>query len=778
MKKLKTLKTFHADRLKRIFAPFLCAAMVLPLAACGNQEIGSDTGEEKEFVYVPEYITLGDGNSGYYDNLSLIGNSLYYSQYQWDETTMESRTVIAAYSLEDGTTSELPVGFGDGMSLQKFILDQDGNIIALLEDYSSGETNSEGYAVSKKILQKYDSQGNCLLEQDVTDTLNPDGSDYFWVSAMAVDEQGNLYFAADSKIILLSGEGQSRGSVGIDNGWIYGMGKGKNGKIYFAYNDYNSTDGGTVLGEIDFEGQKIANTYGNFPGSNGTSQLIPGVQKDFLVSDGSSVYEYDMATQTKEEVLNWLDSDINGSYVNYINTMENGDILVVLNDWNTGNTEIAKLVKTNASEVVQKEQITIGTLYGVSSLQAAAVAFNKSSDKYHVTIKAYMDPNSWSESSYSDAVTALNNDITSGANCPDILDLSGVDVETMSSKGVFEDLTPYLEKSSVISKDDFIESILASYTYDGRLISIPSTFTINTVAGKTSLLGEEMGWSLQDMIAFAEEHPGAQLFETADKSTMMFYCMMYNEDAFIDWSKGECNFDSDEFKALLEFVNMFPDEFDWNSYDGGSGASQLQSGEVLLNTVNIYDFQEIQIYPAMFGEDVTFIGFPTTDGSVGCGLNATGVYAIAAKSAHKDGAWAFMENYLTDSQDFNFSWGFPTKKDQFQELLDEAVNIEYLKDENGELILNENGDPIPESGTSAITYGDWQYTYHIPTEEEVQQIKDLISVARPVSFNNGNDEIMEIIDEEAAAYFEGQKSLDDVAGVIQSRAQIFVSENS
>ena len=35
-----------------------------------------------------------------------------------------------------------------------------------------------------------------------------------------------------------------------------------------------------------------------------------------------------------------------------------------------------------------------------------------------------------------------------------------------------------------------------------------------------------------------------------------------------------------------------------------------------------------------------------------------------------------------------------------------------------------------------------------------------------------------IIAEESAAFFEGQKSAKDVAGVIQSRVQIYINENS
>ena len=38
-------------------------------------------------------------------------------------------------------------------------------------------------------------------------------------------------------------------------------------------------------------------------------------------------------------------------------------------------------------------------------------------------------------------------------------------------------------------------------------------------------------------------------------------------------------------------------------------------------------------------------------------------------------------------------------------------------------------------------------------------------------------DLMKIITEEAAAYFAGQKSLDETADIIQNRASIYISEN-
>ena len=62
------------------------------------------------------------------------------------------------------------------------------------------------------------------------------------------------------------------------------------------------------------------------------------------------------------------------------------------------------------------------------------------------------------------------------------------------------------------------------------------------------------------------------------------------------------------------------------------------------------------------------------------------------------------------------------------------------------------------------------------TQEEIDEVKALIAAAKP-AFEN-DEEIYAIIQEETAAYFNGQKSAKEVADIIQSRVSIFISENS
>ncbi len=758
--------------LKKVLSLGLCAAMTVSLAACGKQDAKDSSGDKKDYVYVPEYVALGGDENSSFNNVSVKGNALYYMNYMWDEETMTSSETLCEYSLEDGSVKEIALPAMENGGISCYEVDADKNVYMVLSDYSTGKVDEEGFGIADYFLNKCDSQGNILFQVDITETVNGAG-EYAYVQDMAVDAQGNIYICMESTAILVNSNGEELETVEVMSGWINSMSTGKDGKVYICYYG-NSANGGLVLSEVDFAGKKIGATYKNFPNMNGN--LAIGAEKDFLGHDGSVVYEYDMESQSYEELFSWLDCDINGSYVDTVAAAGDGKLVAIVSDWDSGTTELVKLTRTAASQVVQKEEIVIGTMYDSQELQAAAVNFNKSSDTYHVTIKTYIDTNNWTETSYQDAITGINNDITSGSNCPDILDLSQLNLQQLAAKGVFEDLNPYLEKSEKLSREDFLDNLLEGYTYDGRLVTIPSTFQISTIVGKTSLVGEEMGWSLDEMFALAKEYPDAQLFDAAMQATILQYCMVFNQDRFIDWSEGKCYFDTDDFKKVLEFAGMFPEEIDWNSYTGGAKVEERRENKILLDAAGIYDFQEIQIYAEMFGEAVTFIGFPTTDGSVGCALSASSMYAITSKSDCKDGAWAFIESFLANPSDM-FSWGFPSKKADLQAQIEEVTKIEYLLDENGEQVLDENGEPILLGGGSGISYEDWEYTYHIPTADEVALVEELLSVAKPVNIG-GSDEIMTIITEEAEGYFKGQKSIDEVVDIIQSRAQIYISENN
>ncbi len=770
----------------RFTAWLLATLTALSMTACGGAASdgqGKNAGkkekqnqEVKEWVWVPEFIELEEDASYY--AMQYAGDSLYYQTGCYNEKTGGYEYGIARYSLTEGTTETTVVpmeesteenGVYSGQNMNAFTPLADGGMAVILSNYRSSADGYESWAT----LVKYDADWNQVFSYDMKGLMAGD-EDNSYVRTVLEDCEGRLYLLGQTKLWLFDAQGESRGEIQTDD-WIDSVGVGRDGKVYVCYYNYQGgASGNYVLAEADFDGAKLGSAHENFI-SGSTELLYAGMEGDFIVQDSSSVYEYKLESQTTEKLFDWLDSDINGSYVNMVGALSDGRVLAAYEDWSTDEGGVVLLTKTPGSEVAQKEQLVIGTMSSGSELRSAAVEFNRSSDKYHISIREYVDYNSYTENSWSDALTNVNNDLISG-NGPDIMCLDNLNYSRLASKGVFEDLTPYLEKSETLSKEDYLGSILDAYTFDGRLIAIPGNFEIATIVGHASQLGEEPGWTLTELVAYADAHPEAELFDSLTREYAMQLCMMYNENSFIDWEEGTCSFDTEEFKALLKFVGSFPADYEWEE-GRASEPTRIQNGEVLLSYIGIYDFEELQLYEEMFSGDMVCIGFPSTDGSSGCALSAGSCFAITNSAYDTDGAWEFIESYLDEQAKDGTSWGFPTNKKALTKMAEEAVKVEYLLDENGQQILNENGEPIEIGVGNGVGYEDgWEYTYRKPTQEEVDTVLALMENAKPASY--GSEDILTIINEEAGAFYSGQKSVDDTVKIIQSRIQMYVSENS
>lgn len=756
---------------KRSFIPLSMAVLLslFGLAGCGkSQEDG--VSDIPEWTYVPEFMELeGAENVSWYD-AKLAGDNLCYTSYSWDEETYESTTILHWNSLTEGTTGEMKLEFEEGVNLNNWVMADDGSIFAVLNEWNYDEISQASN--SRYMIAKYDQSGNQLSLRDITDLFT---GEYTYISGIAVDGQGRMYLFGDEMILLFDAEGNPGGTIATAgmNSYVNCFGRGTDGKIYLSVTNYGDGGSSTVLSEVDYDSKSVSDGYANFPSGNGNSSITQDADGNFLAYDSTSVYKYDIGKKEKEKLFNWLDSDINGSYVRSLGILSDGRLVAVYQDWETNDSGVALMTKTKTAELPQKQQIVIGTLYNGSSLQSAAVQFNKSSDTYHITIRQYMDYDNWSETSYSDAITRMNNDITSN-NCPDLIDLSTLNISQFVSKGVFEDMGPYLDKSAVLDRDNMIESVMDAYTFDGMLVAIPDGFSLRTIIGSAAQVGTEKGWTLEEMIAFSNEHPNVELFDRESKASVLNSCLEYNMGTFVNWSDGTCNFDSQEFKDLLEFVAHFPNPDDINWDNNISEPERIQKGEVLLTNAYIYDLEQMQLYIEMFQGDITAIGYPNADGSSGCILNVDSCYGIAAKSGVKDGAWAFIESYLT-RENTNYRFGFPNNQEELDRMVEEAITIKYITDENGDYILDENGDPIQEGGSHGVGYGNWFYDYRKPTKEEVDMVLDLIQAAKPAS--SSNEQIMEIISEEAEAFFQNQKSVDEVTSIIQRRVKVYVDEN-
>lgn len=768
----------NKKRSGRIIAACLAAAMALTMAGCGKngaqQPVDNVQSGVNGFVYVPEFVSMGgEDEEANYGQMYFSGKYMYYTQDTFDEETQSNTTTFYKKELTgDGQAEKLSFQLEGQKSVMQMLPDKDGNVFLFINDYSEENTNSDGHVTSETILTKYDAQGTQVFEQNLTGLLEGNS---IYIQRTALDGEGRVYASTDSGILLFGADGSHQGEVklGTDS-WISGLGTGKDGKVYFC--QYAQNSNGMVLSQINFDTKSVEATFENFPQSSSVG-VVAGMEKDFMAADSSSLYEYDMSTQSSEKVLDWLDSDINGTFVEYLAPLEDGRLLVMIRDWNTGEKDMAYLTKTEASQVPEKKIITVGTLSMDQSLQASAVKFNKTNGQYRIKLKQYIDfSEEWTENTWTEGIQRMNNDIT-GSNPPDIVDLSNVNISQLASKGVLEDLTPMLDASSNFSKDDFVESVINSYTINDILVGIPTSFFIQTVFGRTSEVGEKMGWTLDELLAYADKYPDSEIFEWATSDTIINFCLSFNQAAFIDWEKGSCSFNSDDFRKVLEFASRFPTEFKETDYNNEkSTPKKIQDRDVLLYRTTMTGVDEFQVSEGIFGEPVTAIGYPTVDGSAGSILNAQAAYGIISKSANKDGAWQFLEMILSEGGSSSmFSWGFSSRKAELEKNFEESMKAEYVLDENGEPLLDEKGEKILMN-SSSYGWGDFEIEIKPSTQEQIDMVKEIIASAKPSV--SSDEMIMKVISEEAAPYFAGQKSIDEVVDVIQSRVQIYISENS
>lgn len=822
---------------KKIVAMILAMAMLCGLTACGgkdnqttdnkngnsgtNGQNTSSTTTQSKYAYSPTYvpINLEGTNLEYIGNFCVSGDQAYFygdcvtgeepmvdeitGEPVIDESTGEPytntiyETKVFRMDLSSGQITqlgdykpdELPEGTYGNTSFNAIYAGADNTIwlwestysysFELPADFDSNNDDPYNYYTSQDPTNKLIQMGqDGTVLQNVTMEMPESGS----LNNIMITDDGTIYATDWQSILFYGTDGKISATIPIEDSiqTLLSLGGGKIGCQVWK-------EDGNYLMELDIaskalgDAHKLAtNAYSIYPG---------GEDFDYCYENNGTFYGCKYDSDESVKLFSWLDSDIDSSNFNSgVQFAEDGRVFTLESIYDYSGTDgssntynLIIMTPVDPSTIPVKQELTLACLSLDWDMRSEIVKFNKAHDDVRIVVNEYSQYAT--DDDYTAGLQKLNTEILSG-NVPDIFlfNTYSMPVQQYASKGVLMDLWTLIDQDPELSRDDLMTHFFDALSEDGKLYQITDTFTIGTVAGKTSVVGNGASWTVEELMNALKQQPeGTTIFSNYDtKDSILQDCVARNADSFVDWNTAECHFDSQEFIDLLNFANQFPTEIDYSSdgiaYDTAStydsyesDASRLRSGKQMLYRTEMYSFQDYLMAAHMFGEDVNFIGYPTTSGNGSC-FNYYSSMGISSKCANVDAAWSFLRTFLTeDYQTKDYMYQFPTNKHSFDAMAKQIMTKEYETDP-------ETGEQV-ESPKVTIWYDENNQTpVYAMTQEELDSFMTLYNNTN--STYAYNQEIYDLITAQTEAFFNGQKTAEETAKLIQSSVSLYVFENA
>lgn len=603
---------------------------------------------------------------------------------------------------------------------QSFEVDKNGNVYTLISEYNWGDGGDDNYS-EKFYIDVYDNKGKKKTTIDLD---------------MYVDQLVN-----------------TNGVVGYGQ-WL---------------ETYQRTD-------IDPDTLKVKEPV-DLGNNGGISVEFPDGK--LLVQTNVGLDKVDAKTAAKENYINWLDNDISASSVNAYNLLSDGRLAVFINTWDNKeqkyNCELATLSEIPYTEVVPKVELKLATTSLDTEIESKILDFNRHNNDYRVTVEQF----DWSANydDYDAAMKEFYAKLIADKSIDMIWFNSGSSYQVMNnfaSKGLLIDLTDYINNEGTVTTDKLIPSAKNALTMDGKLLGVSTYISAQTLAGKKSVVGDKAGWTIEEMNKIYKSQPkGTELISGNTRANIIEACLNVGYTKYIDRANSKCDFNNDAFKSILELAKDFPEEIDWDKYyaDYESYAGGYKNGKIMLQGVYLNDVDSLRRVQGTFGEEITAVGFPCESGN-GVLLSMGNIFTItknceAPEQAIKIIAPLFARNYKDDGTKINanyYSGSVPVRTDDFDAYCKYVLSPEGQQQFSDTIWVEDGG--MGEGGT--INVGP-------VTQEQLDILKDLFYNASGVE-GALPAEVLAIINEEAGAYFSDQKTADEVAQIIQSRVQIYLSE--
>ncbi|MBQ8513697.1 MAG: carbohydrate ABC transporter substrate-binding protein [Clostridia bacterium] len=715
-------------------------------------------------------------------------NVLLPEGWYFDYTSVQSLAQVP-FAGGDPVVTEVPKNDPDAYS-SAMSISPAGDLYMIMQKWSYDEETM--MSTTKYTLERINiTTGELVSTADLNAELaNADlDPNNFYIGSLTIDNAGNLYVNADSVIIQLDENGKYVSKTELDSGWINQLlGMGDKLMVMF-YSDTAQTYQIKIMenGELtSVESVTLKNLMQNYYGLYGTGE------NKLYYGTASGISVYDFTTDTAEEILNYINSDIDFNTVNRTIVLPDGRVLMSNTDWssNENNTTLSIMERIPDEQLKDEIIVTVGSTTTDYQLTKAIIAYNKKNTGTRISVKSYDQYNN-QENEWTGAVTQFNNDIITG-NVPDIVLISS-DLPSASyfKKGIFADLNQFIDDEEIgIDRSKYLANVFDACSLDGRQYSMILSFRLRTLMAKSQYVGTESGWTFEDMMKVINTMPeGMRAFfdQGRDGIISSFFSMAMS--SFVDWGDGTTKFESEGFIDFIKYLSTCPEKGYWEAYYDTMGDNyvydeekerEMQENYELRHYrgTALFEFAYMNSFTALLEQmsnfattEVTAIGFPTDDESSNGAMILPNIeLAISAKSSAKEQAWDIIKFFMDDETLNNASWRFSTNIEIMEKSLANASENYYYYN---------SGDDYSwylEAGYSE-DYVNYLKSRNIPFDQAAcDAVMDLVKGAKEVQ--RSDSALVDIIKEELSVFFAGSRSAEETARIIASRANIYIAENS
>ena len=542
--------------------------------------------------------------------------------------------------------------------------------------------------------------------------------------------------------------------------------------------DFNGDDD-IQIKEVDLKTGSLGKaTDGNYLSSYSRPVIT---DSGIYVSSAEGCRKVDLKTGELETVFNWNDTDVN---------------LQIAAD--------AQVVPLNENEFMAASSV-----YGIGGEESFLIYLKRADKNPHAGQKILIAGGAGAE--YSDSMSAFIAEYNADPNSPcrivyrdyydgiepgagfseveqrlylDILSGEGPDIlmnfsasAALQNEETVVDLNSYMDGANGIDRSEFFGNIFSIFEKDGKLFHIPVRVGLDGFQVNEELLEKRFGWTYDEFEKAAQSLPEDVSFVEGMKyDELLMYMIGPKMKDFIDFSKKTVNFENEDMKRLLQMAKKYgvqetpSDEGMDLEYMGdglyyGDGEDRTEtkfnSGLLAMRRSDVYELRLYCTNKDEVPKKTFFVGYPSEEGK-GMGVYCMLSLAISASSKYKEEAWGFIRSYLGYEVDgIRAELGLPVNKALFDSTCHKDMEWENAQYEK----MRKQMSPNDLKG----------YLCKI-SESDIDELRELMEHAEGTEITIAA--ISDVVKEEAAAYFAGDRTEEEVLKNIQNRAGNIIKEMS